>query len=318
MVVAGEDAVNIVQQKTAVAPIIEVRDRNDQPVAGVVVNFAIRGGRASFGGARTLAVTTDAAGRAMAAGVTPTASGAVQISAAVEFQGQTAAVTITQTNVLTAAQAAAVSTGGAAAGGSAGAGGASSGGATAGGAGAGAGGSGGLSATTIGIIGGAAAGGAVVVTQVAGGTSGEQSYAGPFAMDWVVGCLVERMIGTITVDFVATSETPDTVLTNGRLDLNNTTSVVVSRPPNCGVLSNGNWGMPGAPATGTLGAFQARGQDTVAGQIAGTTFQRDYEFRGALTNGVVSGTFSMTWRSNLPPPFNQTSGTSSVTLNRVQ
>ena len=51
VVIAGEDAVNIVQQKTAVAPIIEVRDRNDQPVAGAVVNFAIRGGRATFGGA---------------------------------------------------------------------------------------------------------------------------------------------------------------------------------------------------------------------------------------------------------------------------
>src|SRR5438105_3259905 len=48
VVVEGEDAVNIVQQKTAVAPVVEVRDRNDQPVAGVLVRFAIQGGRASF------------------------------------------------------------------------------------------------------------------------------------------------------------------------------------------------------------------------------------------------------------------------------
>jgi len=174
VVVEGEDAVNIIQQKTAVAPVVEVRDRNDQPVAGAVVRFAIQGGRASFKGVRVLSVTTDVAGRAVASGLTPTASGALQISASAAFQGQTAAaVTIAQTNVMTAAQAAAVSSagssGGAASGtgAGAGAGGGSGGGATAG-AGAGAGGGGGLSATTIGIIGGAAAGGAVVATKVIG------------------------------------------------------------------------------------------------------------------------------------------------------
>lgn len=43
IVVAGEDAVNIIQQKTAVAPIVEVRDRNDNPVAGALVTFSIQG-----------------------------------------------------------------------------------------------------------------------------------------------------------------------------------------------------------------------------------------------------------------------------------
>ena len=62
VVVEGEDAVNIIQQRTAVAPVIEVRDRNNQPVAGAVVRFAIQGGRASFNGARTLSVTTNLAG----------------------------------------------------------------------------------------------------------------------------------------------------------------------------------------------------------------------------------------------------------------
>ena len=37
VVIAGEGSVNIVQQKTAVAPIVEVRDRNDLPVAGATV-----------------------------------------------------------------------------------------------------------------------------------------------------------------------------------------------------------------------------------------------------------------------------------------
>ncbi len=170
VVVAGEDAINIIQQKTAVAPIVEVRDRNDQPVAGAVVRFAIQGGRASFGGAQTLTVTTNLAGQAVATGLTPTASGALQISATAAFQGQTAAaVTIAQTNVMTAAQAVAVSSAASGSGGGA---------ASGTGAGAGAGGGGGLSATTIGIIGGAAAGGAVVATNVID-KSGTM-FVGPF------------------------------------------------------------------------------------------------------------------------------------------
>src|SRR5262245_11827045 len=221
VVVEGEDAVNIVQQKTAVAPIVEVRDRNDQPVAGAVVNFAIRGGRATFGGARTLRVTTDAAGRAVAAGLTPTTSGAVQIGASAAFQGQTAVITIAQTNVLTAAQAAAVST--------AGAGGSASGGATAG-AGAGGGGSG-ISATTIGLV-GAAAAGAVVATQVA---RGPRRYSGTFALDWGVGCLVERMMGTLEVELDTSSDTPGTALSGGAISVRDGSSVAVSRPANCGI-----------------------------------------------------------------------------------
>src|SRR5258705_11394595 len=65
VVIAGEDATNIIQQGTGVAPIIEVRDRNDQPVAGVVVTFGIRRGGARFAnGARQMIATTDPSGRA--------------------------------------------------------------------------------------------------------------------------------------------------------------------------------------------------------------------------------------------------------------
>ena len=70
VVLEGEGAVNVIQQKTAIAPVFEVRDRNDQPIAGATVNFVVRAGRATFGGARTLTVTTNAAGRAAAAGST--------------------------------------------------------------------------------------------------------------------------------------------------------------------------------------------------------------------------------------------------------
>lgn len=106
VVIEGEDAINVIQQKTAVAPIVEVRDRNNQPIAGATVRFSIQGGRATFNGARMITLTTDAAGRAAVSGMTPTGSGVFQITASAAFQGQTAAVTIAQTKVLTAAQAA--------------------------------------------------------------------------------------------------------------------------------------------------------------------------------------------------------------------
>jgi PKD repeat protein len=113
VVVEGEDAVNVITQKTAVAPVVEVRDRNNLPVAGVPVTFTIAGGKtAAFaGGAQTLSVTTNAAGRAIAAGLNPLTSGAVQINVTAAAQGQVLAATITQTNVLTAAQASAAAAG---------------------------------------------------------------------------------------------------------------------------------------------------------------------------------------------------------------
>ena len=43
VVIEGEDAVNIIQQKTAVRPVVEVRDRNNLPVPGAMVTFSIQG-----------------------------------------------------------------------------------------------------------------------------------------------------------------------------------------------------------------------------------------------------------------------------------
>jgi len=164
VVISGEDAVNIIQQKTAVAPVIEVRDRNNLPVSGATVTFALSGNGATFaGGAQTLTVVTNAAGQATAAGLTPTATGALQISASATFQGQTAIATIAQSNVLTAAEAVTTTTGAA--------GGAGSGTGTTGATTGAAGGGGGLSGTTLGIIGAAVGGGAVVAKTAAGGGS---------------------------------------------------------------------------------------------------------------------------------------------------
>ena len=145
--IEGEGAVNIIQQKTAVAPVVEVRDQNNLPVAGAVVRFTIAGGKqAAFaGGSQTITVTTNAAGRAAAAALNPLGNGAVQIQVQATFQGQTAAATIAQTNVMTAAQSGQAATTAAS----------------------GSGGGGGIGGGTIaGIAGGvAAAGAAVVLTQ---------------------------------------------------------------------------------------------------------------------------------------------------------
>src|SRR5687767_8635414 len=194
VVLEGEGAVNIIQQKTAVAPVVEVRDRNDQPVAGAVVRFAIEKGRASFNGARTLSVTTNAAGRATAAGLTPTGSGALQIGTSVAFQGQTAVATIAQVNVLTAAQAASASTAAASSGGAAG----------------GAGG-GGLSTTTLAVVGGAVAGGAVLTNQVLGG--GSTRYSGQFSGQVVTNTPVSTC--TVTVMHTGTVELDITIADDG-------------------------------------------------------------------------------------------------------
>jgi len=60
VVIEGEGAINIIQQKTAVAPVVEVRDQNNLPVAGATVTFTIQGGKtAAFAsGSQTLTVTT--------------------------------------------------------------------------------------------------------------------------------------------------------------------------------------------------------------------------------------------------------------------
>ena len=107
VVLEGEDAVNLIDKKTALKPTVEVRDRNDLPVAGVPVIFTIRGGRAAFAnGSRTLTATTDSLGRATVSEMTPVGRGAVQIQAQATYQGQTATTTIHQMNFTNAADAA--------------------------------------------------------------------------------------------------------------------------------------------------------------------------------------------------------------------
>jgi hypothetical protein len=273
VVIEGEDAVNIIQQKTAVAPVIEVRDRNNLPVSGATVTFAVSGNGATFaGGAQTLTVVTNAAGQATAAGLTPTAAGAMQVSATATFQGQTAIATIAQSNVMTAAEAAGTA-------GATGAGGTGT--TTSTTTAAAGGGGGGLSGATIGIIGAAVGGGAVVAKAASGGGSDTPT----------------PVTSTPTTPNASTTTPPTTTPTpttptptpgpasaatySGPMDgtFNGTSSVTIT-------------GGPAESCTFTLrhvGTVTLRLQTTSAGTITGTLDVSGRQTAGTASCGVVSG-----------------------------
>ena len=285
VVIEGEDAVNIIQQKTAVRPVVEVRDRNNLPVPGVLVTFSIEGGKAAtFSGASTLTVATNAAGQAAVTGLTPSVAGAFQIQVSALAQGQVVTATIAQTNVLTAAQAAAASA--ATSGGTAGS---SAGGGTGGG---------GLSATTIGIVGAAVGGGALVATQVVkeDEPAGPSSFSGPFTgqiVSTIVGvetCVITRAV-TATMQITLDSQSSSAV--SGKGEISGSDSVISQT---CG------------GPTGTVGSF--RQSFTITGSPASLGFREqrtesrpadfdntqtvtathNYVFQATLSNGVITGT----------------------------
>jgi hypothetical protein len=111
VVLDGEDSVNIVQRKTAVRPVVEVRDRNDLPVAGATVQFTVaavgRGGAttASFASGQTVTVTTNMVGQAFGPPMQALSPGAVQINVQATYQSQVAQAVMRQTNYATVADA---------------------------------------------------------------------------------------------------------------------------------------------------------------------------------------------------------------------
>jgi len=302
VVIEGEDAINIVQQKTAVAPVVEVRDRNDQPVAGAVVRFAINQGRGTFAGARTLSVTTNAAGRAVATGLTPTGGGALQIGAAATFQGQTAIATIAQTNVMTAAEAAAAGASGTGA----------SGGASSASGGAAGGGGGGMSGTTIGIVGGAVAGGAVAASTVLGGGDEGAShvtttYRGTFSMQTtfhlfttqngvvIGGCLSQpaRLFGSVTVTLDERGQ--------GEVALEWTEDLTGT--PTCLGISPGFSGAGPVSSAASISILHESLADYSSAAGTGTVhIRRAGMFSGALAGDNVTGTVTMMHEQTLTAP----------------
>jgi hypothetical protein len=301
VVIEGEGAVNIIQQKTAVAPVVEVRDRNDLPVPGAVVTFSVGGNSASFAGAQTISITTNAAGRAAAASFSPLTSGSVQIQVSAAFQGQTAAATIAQTNVMTAAQAAGAAgatTGSGAGGGSGGA-----------GAGAAGGGGGGISGTTIGIVGAAVGGGALAATQLDGVLGGDDNirtnFTGPLSGQFQVTttssgfnpvCVSTRAItGTFNIRLV---EEPGGSV-RGDLVIEGTQSEVARSCP------SGGSGFPTTPIryngniSGTASNFTWSFSNTASSTGAtSTNVVIEVSFTGALSGGVITGTLTYSETAN--------------------
>ncbi len=112
VVLEGEDGINVIKKKTAVRPVVEVRDRNDAPVAGASVAFLLpqtgAGGTFATGG-KMMTVTTDSAGRATAGAFQPSGTGPFKLNVTASHQGRSASAVISQTNI--AGAAAGISTG---------------------------------------------------------------------------------------------------------------------------------------------------------------------------------------------------------------
>ncbi len=106
LILRGQNAVNVLAPVSAVSPIVEVHDKNDRPVAGAHVTFALPkdGPRALFaGGKNSISVRTGSNGRAKAAEMRPLGAGKFEIAIRADYRGQAATSTITQINVETAA-----------------------------------------------------------------------------------------------------------------------------------------------------------------------------------------------------------------------
>ena len=109
VIVEGEGAINNIRQRIAREPIVQVEDENRRPVAGAAVTFFLpnQGPSGVFAdGSRTLTVTTDSQGQAVARGIqSNNIQGKFEIRVSASHEGQTASTAIGQTNMLTAAAA---------------------------------------------------------------------------------------------------------------------------------------------------------------------------------------------------------------------
>lgn len=111
IVIDGDEAANIVAERIAAEPVVEVREDDERRVAGAVVRFFVRRTvrnriAALFSNGQSEATAlTDAAGRAQAPPLMPLEPGSYEIEVQVSHQGRTATATIRQTNYVTAAEA---------------------------------------------------------------------------------------------------------------------------------------------------------------------------------------------------------------------
>lgn len=108
-VVSGQNGVNILKRRTAVAPTIQVLNQNNLPVGGAVVSFSSPDDGAGLkfsNGDRSTTAVTEMDGKATPAGFIPVEAGKFQITITATY-GDTlrATATIDQTNYATVADA---------------------------------------------------------------------------------------------------------------------------------------------------------------------------------------------------------------------
>lgn len=103
VIVEGQGAINNIRSRTGREMIVRVEDENQQPVAGASVVFTLpsQGPSGTFvNNEKTLVLTTDNLGTAVARGLTPNrVEGKMEIRITASHQGKTASATITQFNM---------------------------------------------------------------------------------------------------------------------------------------------------------------------------------------------------------------------------
>jgi len=113
VVIRGEgDQHNVKQGRSTSQAVMEVRDENDKPVAGVLLTFTLpsQGAGGSFvGGSQVTTLATNNAGRAAVTYTPNKVVGNYALKVSGNVQGQSVAASVTQTNI--AAAAAGLSTG---------------------------------------------------------------------------------------------------------------------------------------------------------------------------------------------------------------
>ena len=100
-ILKGDSGVNVLGSDTVVQPVVEVRDRNDQPLADVPVTFTAPndGPSATFiTGSRSITLMTDSAGEAILLGMKPVNAGRFQIAVSASVQQETVVTAISLTN----------------------------------------------------------------------------------------------------------------------------------------------------------------------------------------------------------------------------
>ena len=108
VVVRGEDAQNNIKKGRATKAVVEVRDRNNKPVAGVAVLFLLPNSGASgtfAAGTQTASVTTDSIGQAAITYKPNNVAGKFNLKASVKSGNNESSVTMSQTNTAVAAAA---------------------------------------------------------------------------------------------------------------------------------------------------------------------------------------------------------------------